>query len=624
VGRVTVKAGETLDAWVTLYPVATGSGTLTYAVRVPGDTASALLRVYALPEIPDAPPVLLDLYAGKTAEEGGTLMLKGALDLDAGFYRAALDIALNAGDRTFSLRKHDAVHIYDGLDTPASYAFAREDFSPGSRFSDLESLKTWLAGRPENTPDTPYLITLTMNLSDLAQGGDDLGGLFDALSRYAALDLRSCALGGVTSIAGSSANGTPRSADGKRLVSLYLPEGIKTLGDYAFYNCPSLEYITLPEALTSIGSSAFRGSSLQTFPMPQGVKSLGEYAFEGCSRLERIDLSTLESLGANAFFGCSSLIEAILPPSLPGNTLPGGIFYNCTALETVKLPAALETIGGSAFYGCQALSGLELPPTIKTIGSGAFSGCSKITPDIGSLTALETLGLNAFKDCAALLTVSLPASISSIGQYAFQGCIALTLAEIPANLVSLIDYQTFDSCRNLVFSVGGGERVPWLILEGALKAWPAAWGDVTFPEGITAIADRCFYGSSALGTVSLPASLKTIGTYAFRGCTNMVLAPLPVDSLLETIGHGAFEYCSGITAVNLPATVTEIGNSAFYTCSALERLVCAAVNPPSLGNNALSRVSSSLAVSVPAGSVDAYKAAAEWSGFAALIGAITP
>jgi hypothetical protein len=250
-GQVTVKAAEVLNTQVLLYPLGTGTGILSYTLTVPADTVSALLRVYALPETAASPAVLLDLYAGKEEGPGGTLNLQGSLSLAGGFYRGALDISRGSAGM---LRKNDTIHIYDGLSTPAAYTFAAEDFSPGASFSDLAALKTYLDAQPENSPDTPYLITLT----------GFSGDLFTALSRYAALDLRGYTGKTLTTGSGGSENRS-------KLVSLILPEGMEALGNNALSGCTSLEYLILPQALKTIGDSALKGIGVSSLSIPGGV-----------------------------------------------------------------------------------------------------------------------------------------------------------------------------------------------------------------------------------------------------------------------------------------------------------------------------------------------------------------
>jgi hypothetical protein len=397
------------------------------------------------------------------------------------------------------------------------------------------------------------------------------------------------------------------------LVSLFLPEGITALGNHAFYLCPSLEYLSLPQTLTAIGYQALQGAGLRSLSIPQGVKTLGEGAFEG-SKLQSLDLSglTLESMGNRLLRSCRSLKQVILPESLPNNTLPDHTFEMCTALESVNLPQDLETIGYMGLNSCASLSGVVLPPSLKTIGNYALSWCA-FAPDIGSLTALETLGYGAFMGLSELKTLSLPASIKTLETRAFASCENLSLAEIPESLVDLIDHTTFAYCRNIQFKVGAQEPSPLLIAaNGTLRAYPGAAGAVNFPEGITAIPAQCFQQATGITSISLPASLETIGNMAFQGCTYLVSVSIPANANLKTLNIQAFQGCIRLTGIELPASLTGIEGYAFYGTTLLESVVCRASTPPTLGTNVFLQTAAGLKIYVPDENLAAYKAAEGW------------
>ena len=103
-----------------------------------------------------------------------------------------------------------------------------------------------------------------------------------------------------------------------RLVSIQLPDGLKTIGDFAFQNCASLTLTSLPDGVTSIGQYAFGGcNSLALTSLPDGVTSIGDSAFEACITLTEIT------------------INRATPPTA-GST----IFHDCTNLTKIKVPAA--------------------------------------------------------------------------------------------------------------------------------------------------------------------------------------------------------------------------------------------------------------------------------------------
>jgi hypothetical protein len=344
------------------------------------------------------------------------------------------------------------------------------------------------------------------------------------------------------------------------------------------------------------------------------VKSLGQSAFEG-SKLQSLDLSglALESIGDRVLAYCPSLKQVSLPASLPDNTLPDNTFAQSTALESVNLPQNLETIGIAAFSGCASLSDADLPPSLKAIKQQAFMGCAVFTPDIGTLIALETLESDAFNGCKELTTLRLPESITTLESRVFEGCGNLTLAEIPASLVDLIDYTTFRYCRNLQFKVGTQEPRDLLIAaNGTLRAYPGAVGAVSFPEGIKEIPIQCFQHETGITSISLPASLETIGNMAFDGCTNIATVTVPEDSQLKTIGVQTFQSCTKLTTIDLPTSLVSIDGYGFYGATLLESLICRAATPPTLGENVFYQTAEGLKVYVPDTSVDAYKVAAVW------------
>ncbi|MBM6721930.1 leucine-rich repeat protein [Pseudoflavonifractor phocaeensis] len=357
---------------------------------------------------------------------------------------------------------------------------------------------------------------------------------------------------------------------GKGEVSYQVPTDVTEIGAKAFQNCGNLTMVTLPDGVTSIGEYAFYGcSSLTSIHLSDGVTSIGYGAFYGCSSLTGITMPDgVTSIGYGAFYGCSSLTGITLPDGV--TSIGYSVFSGCSGLTSIDLPDGLETIGDSVFSGCSSLTGITLPDGVTSIGYGAFSGCSSLT-GITLPDGVTSIGYSVFSGCSGLTSIDLPDGLETIGDSAFDGCIGLT--------------------------------------------------GIILPDGVTSIGEYAFYGCSGLTSIDLPDGLETIGDWAFSGCIGLTGITLPDG--VTSIGDWAFSGCSSLTGITLPDGVTSIGEGAFYDCSSLTELVLLAQTPPDLGMSALFGVGSTLRIVVPGGSVEAYKQAPDWVGYAASIEALS-
>ncbi len=167
-------------------------------------------------------------------------------------------------------------------------------------------------------------------------------------------------------------------------------------GDFGFYviNKNELmitEYkgsdkeIVIPETynnytVTTIGSFVFNGLDITSVTMPDTITEIQDYAFASCKQLKNIKLSSnLKTLGADVFFFCSSLETIELPASLED----AGIYtFSASGIKSITFPESetLTKIGGYMFYQCPNLAEVKLPSTITDIEKNAFAECDqKIT-----------------------------------------------------------------------------------------------------------------------------------------------------------------------------------------------------------------------------------------------------
>lgn len=129
-----------------------------------------------------------------------------------------------------------------------------------------------------------------------------------------------------------------------------------------------------------------------------------------------------------------------------------------------------------------------------------------------------------------------------------------------------------------------------------------------------------FVGNQTLRTIKLPQGVTGLGYDAFYGCAVLTSVVLPAS--LTKIGLTAFYSCSKLASITLPASLTSIGFRAFRYCRSLKTVTCLAATPPGLGTDAFENCDALTEIRVPAGLVDAYQAASEWSNYADKIVAI--
>ena len=213
--------------------------------------------------------------------------------------------------------------------------------------------------------------------------------------------------------------------DFRQLASIQLPDGLKTIGGYAFYNCPNLALTSLPDGVIDIGKHAFQScTKLALTSLPDGITSIEDYAFSGCSSLALTSLPDgITSIGGDAFEGCTSLALTSLPDGITSIGLSA--FNGCSSLALTSLPDGITTIYIAAFADCSSLALTSLPDGITRIWTSAFAGCTK------------------------LALTSLPDSVTSIEEYAFKGCTGLTEITINRSTPPTANTEIFKDCTNL-------------------------------------------------------------------------------------------------------------------------------------------------------------------------------
>ncbi len=471
------------------------------------------------------------------------------------------------------------------------------------------------------------------------------------------------------------------------LNALTLPESLEKIGIYAFSGNQSLKSVNISAKVKTIESNAFHNCGLTDLVIQEGVQTIDNYAFESNS-LQNLTLpSTIKSIGNEAFRYNNNLqsiiCNAVMPPALGDNAFNieitssikvpmasiaayrkaygwkdfsnyyGGevvadgityridengamvavaetalteanilstvefegnqylvikindkVFYGNTNLTTVTLAESLTTLGSNAFESCKSLKTIKIPSGVTAIPENCFRECS-LMESVSLPEGLVEIGASAFSGCQNLESVTLPESLTTLGSYAFYSCKLLKTIKIPSG-VTTIPNDCFSKCSSLE-----SVKIP----EGVTDIGGSAFSGcnlnaLTLPESLEKIKGLAFEDNRSLKSVNIPAKVKTIEQQAFYNCG---LTELVIPEGVQAIGYHAF-FNNSLQNLTLPSTITSIGTSAFRSNKNLQSITCNAATPPTLGDDAFYG-SNIQEVKVPLASIAAYRKVYGWKDF---------
>ena len=180
--------------------------------------------------------------------------------------------------------------------------------------------------------------------------------------------------------------------------------------------------IEIPSTVVAIGEGVFSYRDITSVVFPDGLKKIGEDAFYYCKKLTSVELpESLTTIDDGAFAQCDALATAEIPSSVV--YIGDNAFENC-ALTSVTIPSSVEYIGEEAFSSCDNLETIDFSnaTSLEEIGERAFRWCYQLkTVDMTNATSLENIGAYAFYECSNLEKVIIP-TIEYAGEYLFVGC----------------------------------------------------------------------------------------------------------------------------------------------------------------------------------------------------------
>ena len=415
------------------------------------------------------------------------------------------------------------------------------------------------------------------------------------------------------------------------LKKLAFPERLEEIGELAFYRCDSLKEVHLPAATERVQSLAFAKSGVRRVQIAGSGQAFGRDVFGSCPKLKTMVLEErVLHIADKLAYGCTALERVILPEQLQSigqhvleespflehwrieqregmrnlqendsvfwdgrelegivalaegvQIIAGGAFYGNKRVREIRLPESVRFIGRAAFEGCTELRRLVMPAGIREIEPELCSGCVKLEEVVvkkrtGTEYAPEylTLGDRAFYQCRALRKLSLQQT-TYIGKEALTDCQSLEQSAVHERLWA--GERAFDGTpyvKDMLEIRGSTEQSGGIFVGKVLVSGEGCQGNLCLPEGITRIAPYAFAGNRSLTGIELPASLEEIGEGAFFGCSGLSWVKCSDSGQGEgknrtKIGARAFEKCSSLQEIETAAE--QIGTGAFSFCTALQR-----------------------------------------------------
>ena len=416
------------------------------------------------------------------------------------------------------------------------------------------------------------------------------------------------------------------------LDSLIIPNTVETIEDWAFAGCKNLSYVKMPQQLKKVGQGAFGNCQSMAYV---DIPDLSSWAMVDFYNNSANPLNFAKKLIVNG----EEITDLVIPDDV--TSIGNCTFYNCVNLTSITIGEHVASIGASAFRGCSNVTSIVIGEDVTYIGGWAFNGCSKVTSvtsyprkvpstgrDLFDNTLLENANLyvagaafddynntepwNNFKEIIALNipkhTLSYYLNYVLYKSYTLEEGEYITpepapekegyefsgWSEIPERMpkhdVNVTGSLTLIS---QTFTLNGIHYQLWVKSQTAdvtgvtIEDVSDFSGQIDIPStlsvdgktfDVTSIGDLSFFMCESLKSISIPASVTTIGKKAFEGCMlqnvfvenaythildnsfsqatyNHAMLYIPKDEWMEAVYHGDFW-----RFINIRETVTNTSN----------------------------------------------------------------
>ncbi len=352
-------------------------------------------------------------------------------------------------------------------------------------------------------------------------------------------------------------------------------------------------------AVTEIKQMAFRDCSLiDSVYIPESVAVIGDYAFLGCSNLYHVNIPSHVATLKGTFSGCHSLYALDIPDSV--TTISNGTFYECVNLYQINLGSGVSSISYVDFEGCYALEGINVKNANTHFSSddGVLFNKTQTelikmpagrTGDYSIPTSVQSIAISAFED-SRLSNIEIPNSVTFIDEYAFNNCDYITSITIPGSVQTLLE-GTIAYCNDLetVTFEEGVKELGWLTFEDCCSLC-----SVYISSTVTAINNDIFAGCYSLQSINVSLSNSYYssidGVLLSKDQHTLIYVPqgynlsnqYVIPTCVTTIKSYAFNGTYIIECVVIPSSVVTIEKDGIdYVGTTLTTIYCTESSKPS-------------------------------------------
>ncbi len=337
--------------------------------------------------------------------------------------------------------------------------------------------------------------------------------------------------------------------------------------------------ITIPETVTAAVTYNGHSEGSATYKVIMLRANLFRAVDSGVtSQITKITIpKTVEHIESRCFDECVNMTEFVIEGATDGTSqlkeIDSHAFLNCKKLASITLPNSVTYLGdddpnsiegSGVFEGCESLTSFKFPSSYASnnLPSFTFKNCKNLATIDWNGYNPKRLNSCAFWDCDKITWSQVPQSVEELGDNCFYHCDALTSVDL--SKIKKMDTGVFwgTPLTSVEWPAAVTEipaRTFWacgqLTTIKGIPGQPGAW------DNITKIGENAFNQCTALTTIKLPAELKTIDAQAFRTCIN--LATVDYGTKVETIGDGAFWYTGALKKFFFKGSVKTLGADAF-------------------------------------------------------------